>query len=99
MLYFQLIEKGPQRNYNGHPLVTFVNASNPWWIVFEEAVTESGGKLSKPEILGSTTDARYVRERGIPALGFSPMMNTPILLHEHNEVGQSPFSYELFFLQ
>ncbi|CAN6447164.1 unnamed protein product [Victoria cruziana] len=82
---YQLIEKGPQRNYNGHPLVTFVNASNPWWIVFEEAVTESGGKLSKPEILGSTTDARYVRERGIPALGFSPMMNTPILLHEHNE--------------
>ncbi|XP_031490484.1 uncharacterized protein LOC116257676 [Nymphaea colorata] len=82
---YQLIQKGPQRDYNGHPLVTFPNESNPWWKVFEEAVTASGGKLSKPEILASTTDARYAREMGIPTLGFSPMMNTPILLHEHNE--------------
>jgi acetylornithine deacetylase/succinyl-diaminopimelate desuccinylase-like protein len=22
---------------------------------------------------------------GIPAIGFSPMINTPILLHDHNE--------------
>jgi len=26
-----------------------------------------------------------VRHVGIPALGFSPMNNTPILLHDHDE--------------
>ena len=28
---------------------------------------------------------RYLREVGIPAIGFSPMPNTPTLLHDHNE--------------
>jgi hypothetical protein len=54
--------------------------------VFEHAIISSGGKLAKPEILSSTTDARFVRQMGVPALGFSPMLNTPILLHDHNEV-------------
>lgn len=31
------------------------------------------------------TDSRYVRRVGIPALGFSPMNHTPILLHDHDE--------------
>ncbi|QQP38707.1 Aminoacylase-1 [Caligus rogercresseyi] len=31
------------------------------------------------------TDSRYLREIGIPAFGFSPMPNTPMLLHDHNE--------------
>ncbi|KAL6984384.1 N-acyl-aliphatic-L-amino acid amidohydrolase [Sarracenia purpurea var. burkii] len=73
----------------GRPLMTFTNDSNPWWSVFEEAVRVAGGKLSKPEILPSTTDARYIRQMGIPTLGFSPMKNTPILLHDHNEIGDS----------
>ena len=29
--------------------------------------------------------SRYIREVGIPAFGFSPMNNTPVLLHDHNE--------------
>ena len=29
--------------------------------------------------------AACVSQLGIPALGFSPMNNTPILLHDHNE--------------
>jgi len=29
--------------------------------------------------------SRYLRSVGIPALGFSPMNNTPVLLHDHNE--------------
>lgn len=66
--------------------MTFTNDSNPWWSIFKQAITEAGGKLAKPEILASTTDARYMRQMGIPTLGFSPMTNTPILLHEHNEV-------------
>lgn len=66
--------------------MTPTNSSNPWWSVFKEAIEAVGGKLGKPEILSSTTDARYMRKLGIPALGFSPMTNTPILLHDHNEV-------------
>jgi aminoacylase len=37
------------------------------------------------EVFPAATDSRYVRKLGIPALGFSPMSNTEILLHEHNE--------------
>lgn len=82
---YQIIEKGPIRDYMGRPLQTSTNDSNPWWSVFKQAITAAGGKLAMPEILPSTTDARYMRQMGIPALGFSPMTNTPILLHDHNE--------------
>lgn len=82
---FEITEKGPLRDYLGRPLMTATNDSNPWWSIFKEAVEEAGGKLSKPEILASTTDARFIRQMGIPTLGFSPMKNTPILLHDHNE--------------
>ncbi|XP_073526569.1 aminoacylase-1-like [Phyllobates terribilis] len=84
-LTFHISESGPLRDYKGRPLMTFTNESNPWWSVFEQAITAAGGKLAKPEILASTTDARFVRQMGIPVLGFSPMINTPILLHDHNE--------------
>ncbi|OMP01017.1 Peptidase M20 [Corchorus olitorius] len=82
---YEIIEKGPLRDYMGRPLMTLTNDSNPWWPVFKQAIEAAGGKLSRPEILASTTDARFMRERGIPTLGFSPMTNTPILLHDHNE--------------
>ncbi|KAE8704403.1 Peptidase M20/M25/M40 family protein isoform 2 [Hibiscus syriacus] len=84
-LTYKLIEKGPIRDYKGRPLMTLTNESNPWWPVFKQAIEAAGGKLSRPEILASTTDARFMRQRGIPTLGFSPMTNTPILLHDHNE--------------
>uniref|UniRef100_A0A7N0TR30 Peptidase M20 dimerisation domain-containing protein n=1 Tax=Kalanchoe fedtschenkoi TaxID=63787 RepID=A0A7N0TR30_KALFE len=82
---FQIVEKGPLRDYVGRPLMTPTDDSNPWWSIFKQAVTSAGGRLAKPEILSSTTDARYIRQLGIPVLGFSPMANTPILLHDHNE--------------
>ncbi|CAI9114612.1 OLC1v1015370C1 [Oldenlandia corymbosa var. corymbosa] len=82
---FQISEKGPLRDFQGRPLVTHTNDSNPWWSVFKDAVTAAGGKLAKPEILASTTDARFMRQLGIPTIGFSPMKNTPILPHDHNE--------------
>lgn len=85
---WQIKEKGPLRDYMGRPMMTQTNDSNPWWLIFEKAITSAGGKLAKPEILASTTDSRYVRRKGIPVLGFSPMTNTPILLHDHNEVSQ-----------
>jgi aminoacylase len=70
----------------GKPAMTPVDSSNPWWSVFEEAVKKAGGKLGKPEVFPASTDARYFRKVGIPALGFSPIENTPVLLHDHNEV-------------
>lgn len=85
-IFWQITKKGLLRDYLGRPLLTPTNDSNPWWSVFEQAIAEAGGKLAKPEILPSTTDARFMRQMGIPTLGFSPMKNTPILLHDHNEV-------------
>jgi aminoacylase len=38
-----------------------------------------------PQIFPAATDSRYIRQKGIPAFGFSPINNTPILLHDHNE--------------
>lgn len=46
---------------------------------------KEGGVEVEPEIFPASTDSRFIRELGIPALGFSPMRNTPILLHDHNE--------------
>jgi aminoacylase len=54
--------------------------------VLGEAVKKAGGKLGKPEVFPASTDARYFRKIGLPAFGFSPMANTPVLLHDHNEV-------------
>ncbi|XP_038717708.1 aminoacylase-1 isoform X2 [Tripterygium wilfordii] len=82
---YEIIEKGPLRDYKGRPLMTATDDSNPWWSVFEQAIIAAGGKLKKPEILASTTDTRFMRQMGIPAFGFSPMTNTPILLHDHDE--------------
>ncbi len=31
------------------------------------------------------TDIRYVRQKGIPAFGFSPINNTPVRLHANDE--------------
>jgi len=38
------------------------------------------------EVFPAATDSRFLRQIGIPAIGFSPMSNTEILLHEHNEM-------------
>ena len=36
-------------------------------------------------IFPASSDSSYLRNVGIPSYGFSPMPNTPILLHDHNE--------------
>lgn len=41
-------------------------------------------KLEK-EIFPAGTDSRFLRAKGIPCLGFTPLNHTPILLHDHNE--------------
>ncbi|KAG1359005.1 aminoacylase-1 [Cocos nucifera] len=84
-LTFEFKQKVSVHDMFGKPAITAADNSNPWWMLLEEAVKKANGKLSKPEIFPASTDSRFFRERGIPAFGFSPMANTPILLHDHNE--------------
>lgn len=82
----QFKQKASTRNKSGKLLLTETDSSNPWWNLLENAVELAGGKLGKPEVFPAATDSRYFRELGLPAIGFSPMANTPVLLHDHNEV-------------
>ncbi|KAI5062950.1 hypothetical protein GOP47_0021497 [Adiantum capillus-veneris] len=82
---YQFKQKEPLSSKHGLPLITKADESNPWWMLLQEAISEAGGELGKPEIFPAATDCRYIRAQGIPAFGFSPMANTPILLHDHNE--------------
>ncbi|KAF9621376.1 hypothetical protein IFM89_020389 [Coptis chinensis] len=81
----QFKQKGSVHDKSEKPALTAADMSNPWWVLLEEAVKKANRKLDKPEVFPASTDARYFRERGLPAIGFSPMANTPVLLHDHNE--------------
>ncbi|XP_076265532.1 aminoacylase-1-like isoform X1 [Rhynchophorus ferrugineus] len=63
---------------------TKLDASNPYWLAFKEATDQLDLKL-KAQIFPGGTDCRFVRDVGIPAIGFSPINNTPVLLHDHDE--------------
>lgn len=88
---YQFKQKTTVRDNLGNVPITVLDKENPWWNLFQEAVRKAGRKLGKPEIFPAATDARYLRNTGLPAIGFSPMANTPILLHDHNEVGYVAF--------
>jgi len=64
--------------------VTSIEDTNPWWLTFKNSMKEMGKEIDV-EIFPAATDSRYFRQIGIPCFGFSPMRNTPILLHDHNE--------------
>eukprot|EP00850_Spirogloea_muscicola_P019271 SM000187S03888 [mRNA] locus=s187:207367:215474:+ [translate_table: standard] len=70
---------------NGRPQLTLRNGSDPWWGLFMGAVSRAGAEVAEPEIFPAATDSRYLRYLGTPAVGFSPMRRTPVLLHDHNE--------------
>lgn len=55
-----------------------------WWDTFKQSFAAQGLSI-KTEVFPAASDSRFLRQRGIPAFGFSPMNNTPILLHDHNE--------------
>uniref|UniRef100_A0A4W6DLR0 N-acyl-aliphatic-L-amino acid amidohydrolase n=1 Tax=Lates calcarifer TaxID=8187 RepID=A0A4W6DLR0_LATCA len=64
--------------------VTSTEENDPWWSTFSAACKAMNMTLEK-EIFPAATDSRFIRAVGIPAIGFSPMNRTPILLHDHNE--------------
>lgn len=71
-----------QKNSKIEP--TKLDSTNPFWIAFKATCDKIGVSLETGIFLGGT-DSRYVRSVGIPAIGFSPMNNTKILLHDHDE--------------
>ncbi|KAK5644380.1 hypothetical protein RI129_005680 [Pyrocoelia pectoralis] len=69
-----------------HPQVPVTNLddSSPYWVAFKNVFRKLDRHM-KMEIFPAGTDCRYIRATGIPAIGFSPICNTPVLLHDHNE--------------
>ncbi|XP_055914631.1 aminoacylase-1-like [Eupeodes corollae] len=63
---------------------TKIDASNIYWTALKQAFDDAGIKTST-QVFPGATDSRYVRLVGIPAIGFSPMNNTPVLLHDNDE--------------
>ncbi|CAH3186824.1 unnamed protein product [Porites evermanni] len=83
------VEAGEDVSYEilqktGNAVLTSTSEDDPWWNAFSTACTKMEMKIEK-EIFSAATDSRFLRELGYPAIGFSPMNNTPILLHDHNE--------------
>ncbi|XP_030633122.1 aminoacylase-1 [Chanos chanos] len=74
--------KFAQKNMNQS--TTSTEESDPWWNAFSSACKAMNMTLNK-EIFPAATDSRFIRAIGLPAIGFSPMNRTPILLHDHNE--------------
>lgn len=58
---------------------------NPWWGIMTKCLSEENGITAVPMVFPAATDSRFLREMGIKAFGFSPIRNSPILLHEHDE--------------
>jgi len=64
--------------------MTSVAVDDPWWAALTAAFNKHNLNV-KPQIFPAGTDSRFLREVGIPAIGFSPMNHHPVLLHDHNE--------------
>ncbi|XP_055855884.1 aminoacylase-1-like [Episyrphus balteatus] len=63
---------------------TKLDSSNIFWTAFKSVFDELDLK-TKELVCPAGTDSRYLRELGIPALGFSPMQFTIPTLHAHDE--------------
>ena len=64
--------------------LTSVQSEDPWNAAFLRATAKHDLNLD-PRIFPAFTDSRFIREVGVPALGFSPMNHTLVRLHDHNE--------------
>jgi aminoacylase len=56
-----------------------------WWELFERTLKDDCGIHVNAEVFSGATDSRFLRALRVKAFGFSPMRNSPILLHEHDE--------------
>ena len=69
---------------NKHATTETDRKVNPWYGVFCDSLANMGCEIV-PQVFPAATDSRFLRVLGIRALGFSPMRNTEIMLHEHDE--------------
>ena len=68
----------------GPLLLTNIENSSWWLKSFKQTLKDMKCK-SNWTIFPAGNDSRFLRNAGYPAIGFSPIINTPILLHDHNE--------------
>jgi aminoacylase len=72
---------------SGAPLsnpMTSIAQESHYWAAFSHVLTDLKIKF-ETAIFPAATDSRFFRFKGVPAIGFSPMANTPVLLHDHDE--------------
>lgn len=81
-----LLQSKGKTRFDGSPAVTDLSGPNAthWWGALRTSLA-SLGFTPVPEVFPAATDAAYLRVRGIPSLGFSPLRRTKRLLHEHDE--------------
>ncbi|KAK6640101.1 hypothetical protein RUM43_008378 [Polyplax serrata] len=63
---------------------TKLDETNMFWMKIKEEFEAMNLQYRIGTFPGGT-DGRYCREVGIPVIGFSPIINTPVLLHAHDE--------------
>lgn len=61
------------------------SGGTPWWPPLLDAISNAGEIKVVTEVFPAATDGRFFRKAKVPVFGFSPIRNTPILLHDHNE--------------
>jgi len=64
--------------------LTSTDSNDPWFSAMKTSFKQLDLNV-KPQIFAANTDSRHLRAAGVAAFGFTPMPNTPILLHDHNE--------------
>jgi len=80
-------EEGVSYRFIQHKMVnkaSDMSADAYYWNVFKSTMDRLGAKIDC-QIFPAATDSRFIRNKNIPAFGFSPMNFTPTLLHDHNE--------------
>lgn len=80
-------------SYMGKIPPSSIEPTYKWWSLISQVFQKRGVKYHT-EIFPANTDSRYLRNKGYPAYGISPLHHTPVLLHDHDE-----FIYEHVFLE
>ena len=77
---------GIEPEYDVYPeaVLTSVDEDYPWFQAFMKAARKQDLEIVT-RIFPASSDSSYLRNAGVPSYGFSPMPNTPVLLHDHNE--------------
>ncbi|GAB5365155.1 hypothetical protein AAMO2058_001032600 [Amorphochlora amoebiformis] len=68
-----------------HNVSSIDRKESPFWGAFQDCLENDLKIKLETEIFPAGTDGRYMRACGLPVYGFSPMSNTKIMLHDHNE--------------